>query len=139
MTSQVMATVFPNLPKHFCRRAIGVIALYAFLLQSFLALTMVTQAAAAGTLSHGGTAFVLCLTDDNGGEDTDVNGAPAKPVTHCPVCTISSSAGGLVPEPAVLPTQVSYIAQRTPFVTAKACISFHEARSGLTRAPPQNV
>jgi hypothetical protein len=132
--------VFPEIRKHFWRRAIGLIAAYAFLLQSFLALSMVTQAAAAGALSHGGTFFVLCLSDDGAGKDIgSTDGAPVKPVTHCPACTLANAAAGVAPEAAVLPEQVSYIEQRTPFITADACISFHQARSGLTRAPPQNV
>jgi hypothetical protein len=128
-------TVFPELRKHFWRRAIGLIAAYAFLLQSFLALSMVTQAAAAGSLSHGGTFFVLCLSDDSTAKDD--TGAP-KPVTHCPACTLAASSG-VAPEPVALPEQFTYIEQRTPFVSAEACIAFHQARSGLTRAPPQNV
>ncbi|MEW6452301.1 MAG: hypothetical protein AB1490_16705 [Pseudomonadota bacterium] len=133
---KVGATVFPELRKHFWRRAIGLVAAYAFLLQSFLALSMVTQAAAAGSLSHGGTFFVLCLNDDSAAKD-DAS-APIKPVTHCPACTLAVVSGA-APESAALPTQVSYIEQRTPFITAEACIAFHQARSGLTRAPPQNV
>ena len=128
--------MFPELRKHFGRRAIGLIAAYAFLLQSFLALSMVTQAAAAGSLSHGGTFFVLCLSDDSAAKDDAT--APVKPVTHCPACTLAV-ASGVAPEPAVLPEQVSYIEQRTPFITAEACIAFHQARSGLTRAPPHNA
>jgi hypothetical protein len=132
--------VFPELRKHIWRRAIGLIAAYAFVLQSFLALSMVTQAAAAGSLSHGGSFFVLCLNDDGAAQDIGAgNGAPAKPVTHCPVCTLAHDAAGVVPDEAVLPEQVAYTQQRTPFVTAEACISFHQTRSGLTRAPPQNA
>ena len=103
-------------------------------------ISMVTQAAAAGSLSHGGSFFVLCLNDDGAAEDIGAgNGAPAKPVTHCPVCMLAHDAAGVVPDEAVLPEQVAYTQQRTPFVTAEACVSFHQARSGLTRAPPQNV
>src|SRR2546422_361036 len=91
-------TVFPELRKHFWRRAVGLIAAYAFVLQSFLALSMVSQAAAAGSLSHGGTFFVLCLSDDSVAKDG--TGAPAKPVTHCPACTLASSSTGAAPEPA---------------------------------------
>jgi len=129
-------TVFPELRKHFGRRAIGLIAAYAFVLQSFLALSVVSQAAAAGSLSHGGTFFVLCLSDDSVAKDD--TGAPLKPVTHCPACTLAT-ASGVAPEPTVIPAQLSYVEQRTPFVTAQTCFAFHQARSGLTRAPPQNV
>jgi hypothetical protein len=31
------------------------------------------------------------------------------------------------------------MAERTSFVSAAACISFHRARAGLSRAPPQNA
>lgn len=128
--------MFAELRKHFGRRAIGLIVAYAFVLQSFLALSMVSQAAAAGSLSHGGTFFVLCLSDDSlAKNDAD---APAKPVTHCPVCTLGASSG-VAPDPAMLPGQLSYVEQRTPFITAEACIAFNQARSGLTRAPPQAV
>jgi hypothetical protein len=136
LARKVGETVFPELRKHFWRRAIGLIAAYAFLLQSFLALSMVTQAAAAGSLSHGGTFFVLCLSDDSAAKDD--TGAPAKLVTHCPACTLAASSG-VAPEPVALPEQLAYAEQRTPFVSAEACIAFHQARSGLTRAPPQNV
>ena len=129
--------MFPELRKHFWRRAIGLIAAYAFVLQSFLALSVVAQAAAAGSLSHGGTFFVLCLSDDGAAKDDA--GAPVKPVTHCPACTLATSSAGVAPELTALPEQLSTIEQRTPFITAEACISFHQARSGLTRAPPHNV
>ncbi len=130
--------MFPELRKHFGRRAIGLIVAYAFVLQSFLALSVVAQAAAAGSLSHGGTFFVLCLSDESGAATNDA-GAPVKPVTHCPACTLAASSAGVAPEAAALPQQLAYAEQRTPFVSAEACISFHHARSGLTRAPPQNV
>lgn len=139
--SEQGASVSLEFRKHIVRRAIGLIAAYAFLLQSFLALSMVSQAAAAGSLSHGGTFFVLCLSDDGAAKDDGLaskDGAPAKPVTHCPACTLAV-ASGVAPEVAALPEQVSYIEQRTPFITAEACIAFHQARSGLTRAPPQNA
>ena len=132
---KVGETVFPELRKHFGRRAIGLIAAYAFVLQSVLSLSIVSQAAAAGSLSHGGTFFVLCLSDDGAAKDD--SGVP-KPVTHCPACTLAT-ASGVAPEPTAIPEQLATIEQRTPFITAEACIAFHQARSGLTRAPPQNV
>ena len=132
---QEVETVFPELRKHFGRRAIGLIAAYAFVLQSFLALSVVSQAAAAGSLSHGGTFFVLCLSDNNAAKDD--TGVP-KPVTHCPACTLAM-ASGAAPEPIAVPEQLAYAEQRTPFITAQACIAFHQARCGLTRAPPQNA
>jgi len=120
--------------KHFWRRAIGLIAAYAFLLQSFLALSIVTQAAAAGSLSQAAHSFVLCLSDDSAAKDD--TGVP-KPVDALPglhACGVV----GVAPELVALPT-TRLREQRTPFASPKPVIAFHQARSGLTRAPPQNV
>jgi hypothetical protein len=116
------------------RAAVGLIAAYALVLQALLAYSIAAQAAANGDVS--GSFFVICKSDSDG---TTVDGAPAKPSTHCPVCTLAHDVAGPVPDVAALPLAPAVVSQSTPFVTAQACLSFHRARAGLTRAPPQNV
>jgi hypothetical protein len=116
------------------RSAVGLIAAYALVLQALLAYSIAAQAAASGDVS--GSFFVICKTDSDG---TTADGAPAKPTTHCPVCTLALDGAGAVPGVAALPLPHAFTVQPTPFVTAQACVSYHRARAGLTRAPPQNV
>jgi hypothetical protein len=116
------------------RAAVGLIAAYALVLQALLAYSIAAQAAANGDVS--GSFFVICKTDSDG---TSVDGAPAKPTTHCPICTLVHDTAGPVPDVAALPLPHAVVSQSTPFVTAQACVSYHRARAGLTRAPPQNV
>jgi Protein of unknown function (DUF2946) len=130
--------MFGAFHKRSWRCAIGVIALYALLLQAFLAASMAAQAAAQGDPSYSGSLFVICTVHDDG---ATVDGAdvPAKQAAHCPVCTFSGSAAALLPEPELLPIRQDVATGRTPFVSVAACISFHQARAGLSRAPPQNA
>lgn len=118
-----------------CRGAIGLIAAYALVLQTFLAYSIVAQAAAQGTSTYSGTFFVICATH---GEPATPDGAdaPVKPPTHCPICTLSASAAATLPDPIALPTLPTSLAERTTIVWIFACISFHRARAGLSRAPP---
>ena len=111
------------------------IAAYALVLQAFFAYGVATQAAAQGSSS--GSFFVICVNDPG----ADMNGmdAPVKPGTHCPICTLSGPAAATLPEATTLPPSQSAVVERTPFVSVQACISYHEARAGLTRAPPQNA
>jgi hypothetical protein len=69
------------------RRAIGLIAAYALVLQAFLAYSIASQAAGQGSAALSGVFFVLCASQDNA-EATDISGA-VKPNTHCPICTLS--------------------------------------------------
>ena len=117
------------------RAAVGLIAAYALVLQALLAYSIAAQAAANGDVS--GSFFVICKTDSDG--DDGRWPAPAKPTTHCPICTLALDAAGAVPEVAALPLPHAVRCSPTPFVTAQACVSYHRARAGLTRAPPQNV
>lgn len=131
--------MFGAIGKRGLRGATGLIAAYAFVLHALLALTIVTQAAAQGSAS--GSVFVICVTDENGGAmSMDGSGAkaPVKPTTHCPICTLTDAAPALTPDAVSLPLPLSMSSQVTPFLTAQACITFHQARAGLTRAPPQN-
>jgi hypothetical protein len=127
--------MFALLRRRRIRGAIGLIAAYAFVLQAFLAYSMATQAAAHGDLPHAGTFFVLCLTDDS-----SAAGDGAGPITlktHCPICTLPPPA--MTPDPIALPLWRAIGTQQTPFVTVAACIAFHRARAGLSRAPPLSV
>lgn len=118
------------------RGAIGLIAAYALALQAFLTYAVAAQAAAHG--SAAGSFFVICLAAEEGAPP-DGAALPAKPSTHCPTCTLADPAAAPVPDLAALPVLQSLRFARTPFLTAQACIAFHEARAGLTRAPPQNA
>jgi Protein of unknown function (DUF2946) len=123
-----------------CRRGlrgvVGLIAAYAIVLQAFFAYSIATQAAVQGNSS--GSFFVICVNSDDAGR-MDGMGAPVKPGTHCPICTLSSPQAATVPDFAALPAWQAASAERAPFASVQACISYHEARAGLTRAPPQNV
>lgn len=115
------------------------IAAYALVLQAFFAYTIATQAAALGTSS--GSFFVICVNDGGSDMSGSAGGtdAPVKPGTHCPICTLSGPAAAMLPDVVTLPAWQSVAAERTSFVSAQACISYHEARAGLTRAPPHNA
>jgi hypothetical protein len=113
------------------RGAIGLIAAYALVLQAFLAYSTAVQATAQDF-----SFFVLCTPQDN--PDTP-HGGGAPTNAHCPVCTLSGSAAGTLPDRVLLPLWQAAMAERTSFVSTAACISFHRARAGLSRAPPQNA
>jgi hypothetical protein len=128
--------MFGGLHRHGWRGAIGLIAAYALVLQAFLAYCTAVQATAQNTSSYSADLFVLCTSQDN--PDTPHgNGAP--PNAHCPVCTLSAAAAGALPDPISLPLRQAATGGRTPFISAAACISFHRARAGLSRAPPHNA
>jgi hypothetical protein len=120
------------------RAAVGLIASYALVLQAFLAYSLAAQAAAQEPSSQAGELFVLCASQGNPGAAHDDN-APLKPDAHCPTCTLCGSSAPTLPGTAALPAWQRVAAERTPFVSAAACISFHRARAGLSRAPPQNA
>ena len=130
------ASMFDKLFHRGWRAAVGLIAAYALVLQALLAYSIAAQAAATGDVS--GAFFVICKNDSNG-MTAEGGAAPAKPSTHCPICTLSHGVTGPVPDVAELPLPYAVPAVATPFVTAQACLSYHRARAGLTRAPPQNV
>ena len=111
---------------------------YALVLQVFLAYSIATQAAAQDASAYAGDFFVICSSHSGSAADRDA-GAPIKPNTHCPICTLAFSDAALLPDPVALPAQRPGIAARMSFVSAEACLSFHRARAGLSRAPPQNA
>ncbi len=120
------------------RGLIALVAAYALVLQGFLAYSIVAQAATQDSAASSSAFFIICSSHspDGAAQDTD---APAKPDTHCPICTVSASNVALLPEPALAPSRHVGLTQRRAFVSAEACISFHRARAGLSRAPPQRA
>jgi hypothetical protein len=120
------------------RGLIALVAAYALVLQGFLAYSIVTQAATQDAAASNSAFFVICSThsQDGGAQDTD---APDKPDTHCPICMVAASNVALLPEPALAPSRHEGLTQRQAFVSVAACISFHRARAGLSRAPPQRA
>ena len=123
------------------RGAIGLIAASALVLQAFFAVSMATQALVLAGQQGGeqaGSYFVIC-TEQDGMTALDGAGAPARPMVHCPNCTLASSGAATLPDPVALTVPQAVSAERTPFVSVAACISFHQARAGLSRAPPQNA
>jgi hypothetical protein len=118
------------------RGAVGLTAGYALVLQAFLVYGMATQAAAEGDSPYSGSFFVFCFSDDGAGTP-DGAAAPIKLKTHCPICTLSPAA--TLPEPLGPPIAQAVRAERTAFVSAAACIAYHSARAGLSRAPPLPV
>jgi hypothetical protein len=127
-----------SIHKRVWRGGIGLIAAYALVLQAFLPYSVTTQAAAQGDPTYSGSSFVICVSHDNAaaGDGADV---PAKQAAHCPICTLSSSSAATLPDPVLLPVWPAARTERATLVSAAACISFHRARAGLSRAPPQNA
>jgi len=130
--------MFRSIHQRGWRGAIGMIAAYALVLQAFLAYSMATQAAAQDPASFSGAFFVICSSQDGAdaphGDDTKL-----KLNTHCPICTLCGSATAILTDPVALPAMPAAFAVRTTFVTAEACVAYHRARAGLSRAPPQNA
>ena len=120
------------------RGAIGMIAAYALVLQAFLAYSLATRAAAQDPGSFSGAFFVICSSQDgpDAGHDGD---AKLKLNTHCPICTVANFSAATVPDPVALPKLPAAFTARTAFVSADACVAYHRARAGLSRAPPQNA
>ena len=130
--------MFRAFHKRIWRGSVGLIAAYALVLQAFLAFSMTTQAAAQGDPSYSGSLFVICISHDNAAA-SDGADVPAKQAAHCPICTLSSSTVATLPDPVLLPVWPAARTEPATFVSAAACISFHQARAGLSRAPPQNA
>ncbi len=122
------------------RGAIGMIAAYALVLQAFLAYSMATQAAAQDPASFAGSFFVICSSHDADVSDVpDGTDAKLKLGAHCPTCTLSGPGAAILPGPAVLPGVPAAFTAHTAFVSTGACVAYHRARAGLSRAPPQNA
>jgi hypothetical protein len=127
--------MFGGVHRRGWRGAIGLVAAYALVLQAFLAYSTAVQATAQDS-SYAGDFFFLCTSQDHP-DAPHGGGAPTH--THCPVCTLSGSAAGTLPDRVSLPLRQAAKAERTSFVSVAASISFHRARAGLSRAPPQNA
>ena len=132
-----MLSVFRAFHKRGWRGAVGLIAAYALVLQGFLAYSIASQAAVQGNSPYTGSFFVICISHD-AAADGDT-GAPVKPVTHCPICTLAASAVATLPEPGSLPVQWAASTGPQAFVSVAACVCFHQSRAGLSRAPPHNM
>lgn len=130
--------MFRSIHQRGWRGVIGMIAAYALVLQAFLAYSMATQAAAQDLASFSGAFFVICSAHD-ASDAVDGADAKLKLSAHCPICTLAGSATAILPEPAVLPATPVAFTMRTGFITADACVAYHRARAGLSRAPPQNA
>ena len=113
---------------------VGLITAYAFVLQAFFAYSVASQAAVHGNSS--GAFFVIC-TNDGTGTGTDGATVPVQPTTHCPLCILTPSSSPILPHTVELPTLWPMSVHWTPFISA--CLSFHRARAGLSRAPPLHV
>ena len=115
------------------RGAIGLIAAYALVLQAFLAYSLAAKAVAQDASAASEAFFVLCVSNDSAAASHDAD-APAKPNTHCPICTLSSAGAGLLPDPVAMPIRQMALAQPPP--STAVCVSWHQVRVGLSRAPP---
>ena len=115
--------------------AIGLVAMYALLVQAFLAYGMAAQAAAQGADSS--PFWTICTAHDIAAAP-DATDAPGKAANHCQICTLSASASATLPTPACLPAWQRVVTQRTKLDLGRVFPSFHAARAGLSRAPPQN-
>jgi hypothetical protein len=129
--------MFGALHKRMGRGAISMIAAYALVLQAFFSYSLVAQAAAQDDASQSALFFVICSSHDAAAAPDGAD-VPAKSAGHCPICTLSAAGAAALPDPILLPI-LQAAAGPTSFVSAAACISFHQARAGLSRAPPQNA
>ena len=126
--------MFEALKKRGWRGAVGLITVYAFVLQAFLAYSVASRAAVRGDSS--GAFSVICINDDTGAR-ADAPGTPVQP-THCPICTLTASAPLIAPDLVELPpSQPTW--ERWPFLSEQACGHFRQVRAGLSRAPPLHV
>jgi hypothetical protein len=116
----------------------AIVAVYGLVLQAFFAYSIATQAAAQDPTADGGAFFVICASHADG-DALPTTDAPAHTNTHCPICTLAASGAALLPDPAAIPSRHDVLRRRTGFVAVAACISFHRARAGLSRAPPQSA
>lgn len=132
----VAQLIFKAFGRRGCRAAVGLIAAYALVLQAFMAYSLASQAAALGDTSD--SFFVFCASHD-GVAAQPLDDQQDKPAVHCQLCTVAGSTAATLPGPVLLPLNLSALTHRTDFVSADACISFHRARAGLSRAPPRNV
>ena len=60
------------------------------------------------TRPYSGSFFVICTSQDDA--SAGHGGAPAKPVTHCPICIVSASAAATLPDIARLPNKPAQFA-----------------------------
>lgn len=115
------------------RSAIALMAAYALALQAFLAVSIATEAAAQGNFS---ALLTLCTAGHDDPAAQGDAGAPVKHAVHCPICTLAAAAGAMAP-PSIVPLlPPAGAAQKLAFVSADACLGFHQSRAGLSRAPP---
>jgi len=124
------------LQKRGWRGVVGLVASYALVLQAFLTYSGASQAAVHGDSS--GAFFVICINDDTSAR-ADAPSAPVQPTTHCPNCTLTASAPLIAPDLVELPIWQHSFERWAPFLSEQACIRFHRARAGLSRAPPLHV
>lgn len=135
----LIAAMFRGSHKRVWRGAIGLIAAYALVLQVFLGYSVASQAAAQGDAPYADAFFVICASHHGVAAADDAGVPKPVPAAHCPICTLSSVTAATLPDPALLLARLSATVTRTLFISADACISFHRARAGLSRAPPQNA
>jgi hypothetical protein len=109
------------------RSTVALIVAYVFVLQGFFVYSVANQAGAHAAAS--GSFYVIC-SEEEAADQMDV---PTETTTHCPACTLSTECTTNAPEAVRL---LTLTIERTGFVSIAACISFHLARSGLSRAPP---
>ena len=109
------------------RSTVALIVAYVFVLQGFFVYTVANQAGAHAATS--GSFFVIC-SEEEGADQTDV---PTETTTHCPACTLRADCTTNAPDAVRL---LTLTIEHAGFVSVAACISFHLARSGLSRAPP---
>jgi hypothetical protein len=131
--------MFEALRKRGWRAVVGLIAAYALVLQAFLAYGIAAQAAAQGDQPVSQSLFVICTHDSGAAVLDGDGGVPAKPVGHCPLCTMAASVAATLPDLVSPPARHAVAAEPAPFAVPVAGLSFHRARAGLSRAPPQHA
>jgi hypothetical protein len=121
------------------RRAIGLVLAYALLVQSTLALAIVTRGSVAVDPAISGAFFVIC--SPNGGHpDGTGDPAPGAIGGHCSFCVLSTALAAATPPSAEFsPTAPAETSAPFVFFVAQAATQTHFPRSGLTRGPPLPV
>jgi hypothetical protein len=125
--------------KQLLRRAIALMAAYAFFLQAFFATVVITQAYAADAVGVEG-AFVLCSSNSHSPDvpaDTDVNHLSK----CCSICILAHSGSSTIPSTGSTPAW-AHVANGPIYAESRSAAVaslFRNIRSGPSRAPPDRM
>jgi hypothetical protein len=121
------------------RRGIGLVLAYALLVQSTLALAIVTRASVSADSIVAGTFFIICSSNSDHSDPGDGSGPGMPAAGHCPVCVLSTAIADGTVHPVALPLRRPVTRVAVFSLDAAQATALHFPRSGLTRGPPLPV